>query len=84
MKHWLVFEVFASYIVYSVNGYTLVREYSGQNFFDLWDFYGAYDNTTQGEDRIRYSLYPATVENIMQVMSYGSTSPMQQVRGWRT
>lgn len=48
MKHWLVFEVFASYIVYSVNGYTLVREYSGQNFFDLWDFYGAYDNTTQG------------------------------------
>lgn len=47
MKHWLVFEVFSSYI-YSVMGYSLVREYSGQSFFDLWDFYGANDNTTQG------------------------------------
>lgn len=47
MKHWLVFEIFASYIS-SVKGYSLVREYSGQSFFDLWDFYGAYDNTTLG------------------------------------
>jgi hypothetical protein len=44
MKHWLVFAVFMS----SVKGYSLVREYSGQNFFDLWDFYGDYDNTTEG------------------------------------
>lgn len=47
MKHWLAFEVFASSISF-VKGYSLVREYSGQSFFDLWDFYGAYDNTTQG------------------------------------
>lgn len=47
MKHWLVFELFTSYIS-SVKGYSLVREYSGQGFFDLWDFYGGYDNTTLG------------------------------------
>ncbi|KAG0702169.1 concanavalin A-like lectin/glucanase domain-containing protein [Suillus ampliporus] len=47
MKHWLALEIFASYIS-SVKGYSLVREYSGQSFFDRWDFYGGYDNLTQG------------------------------------
>lgn len=47
MKYWLVFGVFASYIS-SVKGYSLIREYSGQTFFDRWDFYGDYDNLTAG------------------------------------
>ena len=28
--------------------YNLVKEYSGQNFFNGWDFYGNYDNLTSG------------------------------------
>lgn len=60
MRYWLVFGVFASYIS-SAKGYSLIREYSGQSFFDRWDFYGDYDNLTAGEHRIRHSLYSATV-----------------------
>ncbi|EIW77172.1 glycoside hydrolase family 16 protein [Coniophora puteana RWD-64-598 SS2] len=30
------------------NAWQLVREYSGQNFFNGWDFYGSWDNLTQG------------------------------------
>ncbi|KAG5349932.1 hypothetical protein C0989_001216, partial [Termitomyces sp. Mn162] len=30
-------------------GYDLVKDYSGQPFFDEWDFYGAYDNLTLGD-----------------------------------
>ena len=28
--------------------YDMVREYSGQSFFDRWDFYGSWDNLTLG------------------------------------
>ena len=28
--------------------YNLVREYSGSSFFEGWDFYGNYDNLTNG------------------------------------
>ncbi len=28
--------------------YNLVKEYSGTNFFDGWEFYGNYDNLTNG------------------------------------
>lgn len=28
--------------------FTLVKDYSGSTFFDDWDFYGYYDNTTSG------------------------------------
>jgi hypothetical protein len=28
--------------------YSLVTDYSGQNFFDSWTYFGAYDNLTQG------------------------------------
>ena len=28
--------------------YSLVKEFSGSNFFDGWDFYGNYDNLTNG------------------------------------
>ncbi|OSD08169.1 glycoside hydrolase family 16 protein [Trametes coccinea BRFM310] len=33
-------------LVGSAMGYDLVRDYSGQNFFDGWDFYGSWDNLT--------------------------------------
>ncbi|KAI0056594.1 hypothetical protein BV25DRAFT_1903121 [Artomyces pyxidatus] len=29
--------------------YDIVREYSGQTFFDRWDFYGSWDNLTLGD-----------------------------------
>jgi len=29
--------------------YDMVREYSGQTFFDRWDFYGSWDNLTLGD-----------------------------------
>jgi hypothetical protein len=28
--------------------YDLVRDYSGQTFFEGWDFYGSWDNLTLG------------------------------------
>lgn len=28
--------------------FTLVQDYSGNGFFDAWDFYGQYDNLTNG------------------------------------
>lgn len=31
-----------------LGAYTLAKEYSGQNFFDGWDFYGAPDLFTNG------------------------------------
>ncbi len=33
-------------MVGSSMGYDLVRDYSGQHFFDGWDFYGFWDNLT--------------------------------------
>ncbi|OJA18491.1 hypothetical protein AZE42_08011 [Rhizopogon vesiculosus] len=47
MERWLVLQIFVSYISF-VNSYSLVREYSGQSFFNRWNFYGGYDNLTQG------------------------------------
>ncbi|KAG2151176.1 glycoside hydrolase family 16 protein, partial [Suillus bovinus] len=70
MKHWLVFEVFAYYI-YSVSGYSLVREYSGKSFFDLWDFYGAYDNTTLGNAIWANESY-ATSQKLAYIDSQGN------------
>lgn len=52
-NRWLALQIFASYISF-VKGYSLVREYSGQNFFDRWNFYGGYDNTTDGEYSIHF------------------------------
>ncbi len=31
-----------------IGAYVPLREYAGQNFFDAWDYYGFYDNTTWG------------------------------------
>jgi len=33
----------------TVNAYNLVADYSGSTFFDKWDFYGMYDNLTNGK-----------------------------------
>ncbi|CDO77489.1 Glycoside Hydrolase Family 16 protein [Trametes cinnabarina] len=33
----------------SLAAYNLVKEYSGQDFFSGWDFYGNYDNLTSGD-----------------------------------
>lgn len=30
------------------NGYDIVRDYSGQAFFEGWDFFGGWDNLTLG------------------------------------
>lgn len=35
----------------AVKSYDLVRDYSGSNFFDGWDFYGSWDNLTLGTSR---------------------------------
>jgi hypothetical protein len=32
--------------------FDVVREYSGLNFFDRWDFFGSWDNLTLGESRL--------------------------------
>jgi hypothetical protein len=32
----------------SLGAYNLVKDYSGQTFFDSWSYYGNYDNLTNG------------------------------------
>ncbi|TFY62543.1 hypothetical protein EVJ58_g3801 [Rhodofomes roseus] len=34
---------------FAATSYSLVKEYSGSNFFDSWVFYDNYDNTTNGD-----------------------------------
>lgn len=36
-------------LVLGASCYDVVREYSGQSFFDRWDFYGSWDNLTLGD-----------------------------------
>ena len=36
---------------HALAAYNLVREYSGSSFFSGWDFYGNYDNLTNGASR---------------------------------
>ena len=33
---------------FAASNYSLVKQYSGQSFFDGWVFYDYYDNTTSG------------------------------------
>ena len=41
------FVALAPVVAYASN-FTLVADYSGNGFFDGWDFYGNYDNLTNG------------------------------------
>ncbi|KDQ60268.1 glycoside hydrolase family 16 protein [Jaapia argillacea MUCL 33604] len=41
--------VFLSSLFSNAASYSLVRSYSGQTFFDDWDFYGYWDNLTLGD-----------------------------------
>ena len=63
--------VFASSLamVTSSLGYDLVRDYSGQNFFDGWDFYGYWDNLT-------LSAFPYFLRKIFSLTSFALRSSM--------
>ena len=43
---WFCLSILA--IISHVNAYEFLREYSGLSFFDKWDFYGSWDNLTNG------------------------------------
>lgn len=36
------------------SNFSLVQDYSGNGFFDGWDFYGNYDNLTNGASCVPY------------------------------
>jgi hypothetical protein len=46
---WLYSGLLLSCLLSTVSSYDMVRDYSGRNFFNGWDFYGDYDNLTLGE-----------------------------------
>lgn len=43
----------------AASNYSLVKEYSGQSFFDGWVFYDYYDNTTSGAYPVRSLASPS-------------------------
>ena len=45
---WYAFLVSVLPLLPTAACYDMVREYSGQSFFDRWDFYGSWDNLTLG------------------------------------
>ncbi|OSD00034.1 glycoside hydrolase family 16 protein [Trametes coccinea BRFM310] len=50
--------------------YSLIRNYSGSNFFEGWDFFDGFDNTTNGD--VNYlSQANATADNLVSVNSAG-------------
>ncbi|KZT19023.1 glycoside hydrolase family 16 protein [Neolentinus lepideus HHB14362 ss-1] len=49
MKKFVLPLVLAASFVSPAVTYTLVKEYSGQNFFDDWDFFNGYDPSTYGD-----------------------------------
>ncbi|KDQ55967.1 glycoside hydrolase family 16 protein [Jaapia argillacea MUCL 33604] len=54
----------------ATTAYNLVRDYSGQNFFSGWNFYGNYDNLTSG-DVIFVNQTNATADHLAYVNSAG-------------
>jgi len=44
-----VFTILLTAGPYCAAAYDLVRDYSGSTFFDRWDFFGNWDNLTNGE-----------------------------------
>lgn len=48
----------------SVVSYDLVRDYSGQTFFDGWDFFGSWDNLTLGTSLVFiFSVLELTIKS---------------------
>jgi hypothetical protein len=47
----------------TTHAYNLVREHSGQSFFDRWEFYGNWDNLTLGA---------SFLSSILRLAHYGS------------
>jgi hypothetical protein len=43
--------------------YNLLEDFSGNTFFDAWDFYGSYDNLTLGQQAFHRPLVPRIVRN---------------------
>lgn len=61
-----------------INAYDIVRDYSGASFFDGWDFYGSWDNLTNGKSILHISstqsfLLIESRDPHKQEMSGGST-----------
>lgn len=48
-RSWRAFLVSVLPMLPTAACYDMVREYSGQSFFDRWDFYGSWDNLTLGD-----------------------------------
>lgn len=61
-----------------VTCYELVRDYSGQDFFQGWDFYGSWDNLTLGMS-LEYILRMVSL-NSLQVMFGGWMKPMPRAK----
>lgn len=45
-------------LLVSAGAFSVVRDYSGETFFDGWDFYGSWDNLTLGTS---CSTFPTNV-----------------------
>ncbi|TFK74516.1 hypothetical protein BDN72DRAFT_813017 [Pluteus cervinus] len=48
MRTWLAALLCSTHTLLTVAQFLPLREYAGQSFFDGWDYYGFYDNTTWG------------------------------------
>lgn len=46
---WICTLLLSTPLIRPANGYDIIRDYSGQTFFDGWDFYGSWDNLTLGD-----------------------------------
>ncbi|PAV20464.1 glycoside hydrolase family 16 [Pyrrhoderma noxium] len=49
MRNWAKTAAAALSVLRICSAYDIVREYSGSSFFDRWDFYGSWDNLTNGD-----------------------------------
>ena len=70
--------VFTVSLWMGVTCYELVRDYSGQDFFQGWDFYGSWDNLTLGMS-LEYILRMISL-NSLQVMFGGWMKPMPRTK----
>ena len=56
MRNWAKTAAAALSVLRICSAYDIVREYSGSSFFDRWDFYGSWDNLTNGGCFMRLSF----------------------------